>query len=150
MEAKRGRPSKRGNRKERFGLGSARPKLSVDPELIPEGKVARWLNDKGMRLAEAQSAGYVFVDDPAVKIGDDVENGRDTLSTKVCRVVGTKEDGTPLKAYLMVIDKDDYEENQRVKQEGIDEIDNVIRHGGIGDTDGRYIPNEGIKIDNKH
>jgi hypothetical protein len=152
---KRGNPNwvKKAERKKRVPLGNPRAKLQIDGYDIPNNKVARWVNDHPGRLAAAEAAGYAFIEDSAVSVGEGPGDQRDNLSAKVCRNVGVKEDGSPLKAYLMVIDKDLYDEDQREKQRQIDEIDEAIKGGNIqGEVgvDGRYIPAEGIKIDSNY
>ena len=139
-------------RKERIPLGRMRRKMSIPDGLIPKNKVARWINDKTGRLQAAQEGGYAFVDDPLAKIGEGSEDGRDSLDTKISRVVGTKEDGSPLKAYLMVINKSLYDADQAEKDRHLDEIDASIKRGNVeGEVgrDGRYIPSSGISVVSK-
>ena len=139
-------------RKERVPLGRMRRKMSIPDGLIPKNKVARWINDKSGRLQAAQEGGYTFVDDPLAKVGEGSEDGRDSLDTKISRVVGTKEDGSPLKAYLMVINKSLYDADQAEKNRHLDEIDASIRRGNVeGEVgkDGRYIPSSGISVVSK-
>lgn len=134
-------------RKARIPLGTHRAKLTVEGFNIPPDKAGRWVVDHPGRLTQAEAAGYTFVVDPNAKTGTGPENGRDRLNTKICQNVGTKENGAPLMAYLMVIDKDWYEEDQRVKQAEVDKTDEAIRTGGIQGKvgeDGRYIPDGGI------
>ena len=54
-----------------------------------------------------------------------------------------KEDGQPMRAYLMAIDEDLYQEDQAEKQKEVDQIDTHIHSGAIGGTkpgqDGRYV-----------
>ena len=143
------RPQKVSERKERVPLGSMRKKLSIPEGLIPPHKVGRWVNDTPGRLQIAQEGGYVFVDDPLAKVGDGSENQRDSLSTKVRRIVGKHEDGSPMMAYLMVIEKRFYDADQKAKNKELDEVDKAIKEGGIAGqvgTDGRYVPNTGINI----
>jgi len=136
-------------RKERVPLGTLRRKMSIPEGLIPKNKVGRWVNDKSGRLQAAQEGGYDFIDDPLAKIGEGPENQRDNLGTKVSRIVGTKEDGSPLRAYLMAINKSLYDADQREKNKRLDEIDAAIQRGNVeGEVgqDGRYIPSSGISI----
>ena len=109
------RAQKVSERKERVPLGSMRKKLSIPEGLIPPHKVGRWINDTPGRLQIAQEGSYVFVDDPLAKVGDGSENQRDSLSTKVRRIVGKHEDGSPMMAYLMVIEKRLYDADQKAK-----------------------------------
>lgn len=139
--------TRRPNRKARVPLGVHRAKLAVEGFEIPADRVGRWIVDQPGRIMQAEQGGYVFVDDPAAKVGEGAEDQRDHMSSKVSRIVGVRDDGAPLKAYLMTIDKDMYDEDQRAKQAEIDETDEAIRSGGIQGkvgTDGRYIPDGGI------
>ena len=138
------------SRKKRVPLGVHRSKLTIEGFRIPPDKVARWIVDHPGRIAMAEQAGYAFVDDPNIVVGEGAENQRDFLSTKVNRIVGTKENGMPLRAFLMMIDKDLYEEDQVAKQKEIDKIDEAIRGGNIQGqvgVDGRYIPKGGISYE---
>lgn len=59
------------------------------------------------------------------------------------QIVGTKEGGEPLRAYLMEIREDWYKEDQAAKTKRTDEIEAQIRrgkdeHGEIG-KDGRFM-----------
>lgn len=136
-------------RKERVPLGTMRKKLTIPDGLIPKNKVARWVNDHPGRLFAAQQGGYEFVDDPLAKIGEGPENQRDMLSTKISRLVGTKEGGSPLMAYLMVINKSFYDADKKEKDRELDEIDTAIKGGNVqGEIgkDGKYIPASGINV----
>lgn len=130
-------------RKKRIPLGRLRAQLTLEGLQIPPNKVPRWFVGE-MRARQAEAAGYTYVEDPNAKVGEGPENQRDPLNTKVSRIVD-REKGT--RAYLMVIDKDWYKEDQREKQKQVDEIDDAIHHGNIGGTvghDGRYVPEGGI------
>ncbi len=133
-------------RRERVPLGHSRMKLTAPQKA---GKHRRWINDVGGRVQLAQEGGYTFVEkDPDMQIGDPggMGDGDDTGS-RVRRIVGTREKGDAQTAFLMEIDEDLYQEDQREKQRRLDEIDNQIRHGNIEGQvgkDGRYIPSEGI------
>ncbi|MHA2047054.1 MAG: hypothetical protein ACW99G_19870 [Candidatus Thorarchaeota archaeon] len=141
---------RRSARKGRIPLGGHRSKLSIDGYDIPEDKVARWVNDHPGRLDAALQGGYTFVKDPKreVKIGEDPLR-RTGLDTSVTAVVGTKEGGEPLSAYLMVIDKDLYDEDQAEKNREMDKIDDAVRRGvGPGTSEeGMYAPGGGIKYE---
>lgn len=65
------------------------------------------------------------------------------------QIVGKTEGGTPLRAYLMEIREDWFNEDQATKQESIDATEKQIRRGelvGKVGQDGVYIPNQGISI----
>lgn len=145
-------PSIRGERtsRRRVPLGRHRAKMSIGHLDIPDNKVPRWINDVGNRINEAIDGGYEFVNDPNAQVGEDpmVHRG---LGNAVNMKVGTKEDGSPQRAYLMVIDKDLYKEDQREKMAEIDRIDDAIKHGKHESNfdDGKYIPKGGISYNPK-
>lgn len=146
-------PPRKGSRrreKKRVPLGVMRSKLSVSGYDIPEDKVARWVNDKPGRLMAAEEGGYQFVVDPKATVGEEPLDGRDNIDQRVSRHVGPGEDGKPMKAYLMVIDKDLWEEDQEEKQREVDETDRAIRRGSIhGEpgVDGKYVGSETKIVD---
>lgn len=146
--AKRGRPRKNPEGVEtqertakRTPLGVARRKLSLGAQF--PGYKCRWINDSGDRVLQAQQGGYEHItkedlEKQGIAVGDESTVGTD-LGTLVSKVVGTKEDGSPLRAYLMKIRKDWHEEDQLEKQKDIDEVDRALREGAqyrkdIGDS----------------
>lgn len=146
--AKRGRPRKNPEGVEtqertakRTPLGVARRKLSLNAQF--DGHKCRWINDSGDRVLQARQGGYEHVtkeelEAKGVAIGDESTVGSD-LGSLVSKVVGTKEDGSPLRAYLMKIRKEWYEEDQDEKQKSVDEVDRALREGAqyrkdIGDS----------------
>jgi hypothetical protein len=137
----------RKSRGSRVPLGQHRSKMSVDSHDLPDGVVPRWINDIGGRLRDAQDGGYKFVQDKNIKVGDDPQQSQGMGSAVNIRV-GTHEDGSPMHAYLMTIDKDLYEEDQADKQRIVDEIDTAIMEGHHQSNygDGKYRPDGGTKI----
>ena len=141
----------RRDRKTRVPLGVPRMKLKA--EQAP-GKVRRWVNDTVDRIHAAQEGGYEFVQRSAgVKAGDPGAVFREGLDSRMSKVVGTKEDGSPLHAYLMEIDADWHKEDQAAKQEQINETERALMRGsdekGTPGRDGRYVPRDGISIERK-
>lgn len=134
------------DRKERVPLGAIRAKMTVDEATKEKnkGKKLRWVNDTADgRIQHAEAGGYDFVTgDGTERIGEG-QDGNSDLGSRVSRIVGTKEDGTPLRAYLMAVDEEFYKEDQLAKQKEVDEIDAQIRSGSVGSTkpgqDGRYV-----------
>lgn len=137
-------------RKERIPLGRFRRKLEVSGGKIPDSKVGRWLNDTPGRLQDALQGGYQFVSNPTAKVGEGATNERDPNSQYISRVVGKDASGAPLKAYLMLIDKDLYEQDQKEKLKQVDEIEKSYKRGndqfGKVGIDGRFVPQEGIRF----
>lgn len=141
-------PKERKGRR-RVPLGQHRAKMSIDNLNIDETKVQpRWINDVGGRIRDALDGGYQFVDDPNA-VGEDPQRSQG-MGSAVNMVVGTHEDGRPMKAYLMTLDRELYEEDQADKQRLVDEIDEAILQGHHQSNfgDGKYIPTDGIKIKN--
>ena len=137
-------------RKERVPFGVPQSRLTVanqDPNFV-----YRWINDDGRgRLDRAISGGYEFVQSEGQKVGSGAADGNSDVGSKVSRVVGTQENGSGMRAYLMRIRREWYVEDQRSKQSQVDEIDRAIRRGDAhksGD-DNRYVPKSGISMDNK-
>lgn len=123
----------------RIPLGAAQPKLGASQR---PGYVRRWINDDRQRLQLAQSAGYEFVlSDPNAKSSDD--------GNKISQIVGSKDGGGGLRAYLMEIREEWYREDQAVKTQKIKATENMIKRGELTKKvgeDGAYIPSQGIKI----
>ena len=144
-----GRPKlseSRAVRTTRVPLGAPRLKLKV-AEADPK-KVGRWINDKGGRLEHAIEGGYGFVERGVIVGTPDVIPGNTDPGARVSKVVGTNEDGTPLRAYFMQIDRETYEEDKAAKEEEIQRTEAAIRNGNLDGkaSDGRYIPSEGIRL----
>jgi hypothetical protein len=135
-------------RRKRVPLGVPRAKLNAPTK---PGKVRRWVNDDGARLAQAQLGGYEFVQEDIAPGDPDVKNANRDLGSKVSVPVGKKDNGEPLYAYLMEIDEDIYKADQLEKERENERLEAAIRrgedqHGAVG-ADGRYIPKERIKIE---
>jgi len=129
-------------RRQRIPIGVPRQKLSVSNE-IP-GYRLYWFNDYPGRIEAAEAAGYEFVTNQEVKINDFVTVGNADLGSKVKRLVGKNEDGSPLYAYLMKIRLEWFEEDQRELQAQIDRTDSSIRRGTLSPAEYQYVPSSGI------
>jgi hypothetical protein len=145
------KPTRRSERK-RVPLGTHRQKLNTDGYDIPPDKLARWVNDHPGRLDTAKIGGYSFVRNPdkGISAGEDplrVQQMGDAVSA----IVGTAPGGEPLRAYLMVIDKDMYDEDKVLKEAEMDKTDASIRRGvGSGvSEEGMYPADGGIKYNPK-
>tara|TARA_R110000803_G_scaffold184316_1_gene246662 strand:- start:153 stop:626 length:474 start_codon:yes stop_codon:yes gene_type:complete len=117
--AKRRGPRKQ-DRRERVPLGTLRLKMAVSPV---EGYVLRWLNDRGNRIGDAEQGGYQFVTyeelgEKAIGQYNATPDSMD-MGERVSKVVGTQENGVPLVAFLMKIDKEWYDDDQKEKANGI-------------------------------
>jgi hypothetical protein len=132
-------------RKARVPLTGQRLKLAVPKR---DGFYQRWVNDSGDRIREFKDAGYEFVND-ATTVSAAKE---DQIGERVHKVVGTREDGSPLKAYLMEQTEENYAEDQAAKTAARNAVDDQLKRGAdtLGNTvgkDGRYVPDQGITIE---
>ena len=106
----------RADRPKRTPLGVRRSKLTVQFP-IP-GYTLRWINDDKTRLHDAIQGSYEFVtEDEVGMIGDiNITPGNQDLGRKVSKTVGTKDDHTPMIAYLMKIPTELYAQDQESHQ----------------------------------
>lgn len=126
-------------RAKRVPLGIQQAKLSASQR---EGYVRRWVNDDRNRVQAALGAGYQFVAIDVLAKSEDAGN-------RVSQIVGTKEGGHPLVAYLMEIPEAWYKEDQQAKSQQVDDTEGLIRRGELTQkvgTDGSYVPTQGISI----
>lgn len=108
---------KRTTRKSLFQRGPQSILGEKDPNYV-----YRFVNDTGSRVANFQSAGYEFVEDKDLVVGDSrVFDPSDLGSAK--RV--TSNDGTT--SYLMRIKKEYYEEDQAAKAALINETEQAMK-----------------------
>lgn len=127
-------------RAERVPLGSKQPKLKASNR---PGFVRRWINDDKGRIQQALQGGYEFVRK------DGEARKTDNMAEVISQVVGAKDGGGPLTAYLMEIRAEWYAEDQATKGKELDAIEDQLRRGSVqgGATvgqDGFY--SRGIKI----
>ena len=112
---------------------------------IPKDKSVRWVNDIPGRIPLALEGGYQHVRNPAGETAGEEALVTSSMGDSVHAVVGTNEDGSPITGYLMVIDKDLYDEDQMFKQAKLDELDEAISKGQVEPGEGQYLPSGGIK-----
>jgi len=111
-------------RRRRAKIGEFAMKLKAPPR---PGYTRRWVNDAANRIAECDELAYDFVDEKGIKTDDP--------SSRVARIVGTKPNGEPLKAYLMETPDELYAEGVAEKEALNAQVDENIRRGR--DTTGR-------------
>lgn len=121
-------------RAERIPLGRHRQKLLSSSR---PGFMRRWINDKNARILQAQQGGWSFVrKDGSTAATSDPGDG-------ISQIVGNKEGGEPMRAFLMEIRKEWWDADQAEKQNKIDETETQIRRGkdefGEPGKDGRYV-----------
>lgn len=137
MANKVGRPKK----VKRVPFGAHRTKLQVEGG-IP-GYRLRWFNDLDGRIDRALEGGYVFVERsevPALGEGALHQDNSD-VNSKVSKVVsrGTQK---PVRAYLMKIKEEWYEEDQVAKESVNIKVDDALRGGAPGGNvvENQYVP----------
>ncbi len=143
------------NRSQRIPLGTPRRKLSLTPKQEAEmkfrGVVPRWINDRGDRLNEAIKGGYTFERDPETAAAVGVGGGNDIsaqpgLDTRISRVVGVDDAGKLIRAYLMSVSKEFFDEDQKVIQDQILDQEKGMMRGLDAKgkpVDGTYVPTTG-------
>ena len=96
------------------------------------GMVPRWINDQDGRLAQAQGGGYHYVSpDNAGSLGQGaIHAGNTSKDSRVSLVVSR---GEPvIRAYLMEITKEYYDEDQALKESRNAKVDEALAAGGAG------------------
>ena len=134
-------------RRKRNVFNGTKGKLSVDAN-IP-GHHLHILNDDKNRIQDALDNGYEFVKPDEVSGMNDnvVARNGDLGDSRIRFLVGSKEKGEPMYAYLMKIRQKWYDEDQAELQSKNDKIDAAIRKGNITGSDPMmYVPKDGIKL----
>jgi len=145
VPSKRGRPASGGG-EGRAARRPARVPMGARNVLnAPErpGYVRYWFNDVNNQIQEAMAAWWEPVKKEDMQIGDPRTGTHSQLGEVVMRVVGSH-DGQPIRAVLMEIPNEYYEEDMARQQAKVDEIENALR---------RKVKQEGhygeVKIDQK-
>lgn len=141
-----GRPRKeetQRRRKSRHGVIGQR--LGVNESMLDFERYAyRWLNDDPARLFNKMKE-----DDWDVvhQQGGEVKDESD-LGSAVSTVVGTKPDGSPLRAYLCRKPKPYFDEDKQAKQAELDDQLEQLRRGMTreGASQSDYVPHSGIRL----
>lgn len=129
-------------RRRMIGGGS---KLGVDAaRLIEMGYSVYWRNDEDGRIQELLANGYEFVSPDEITETNLRIGATDLSADKVSRVVGHRENGHPLVAYLMKIKAGWKQENDAFYQKRCDKIDAAIRAGKTIPVEEGYVPDGGI------
>ncbi len=105
-------------RRRRASVGGHALKLMAPAK---PGFVRRWFNDDGNRIAKAEDLAYDFVTDEGIKTDDP--------SSRVSRLVGTKANGEPLRAYLMETPVEEFQAGLDEKATENAKTDEAIRRG---------------------
>jgi hypothetical protein len=119
-------------------LGGLVLKLSV-VGTIP-GHQMYWANDEKGEIEELIYQGFDFVEPGEVRRAANLVGDSD-LSNRISRYVGTRDDGSPLRAYLLKCPDELWNERQAAKQYQASAWDEQIRNGRMKPTDKtQYIP----------
>ena len=126
------RPKKSESKRHRVPFGAHRTKLQVDDTI--KGYVLRWFND--------MDGGYEFVNPSEVpRLGQGaLHQDNSDVNSKVSKVVSRGE--PPIRAYLMKIKKEWYDEDQAAKESQNAQVDEALRSGSPGGNvvDNQYVP----------
>ena len=121
----------------RVPMGARRLKLQLsDAEqkaFEDAGFVTRWVNDNDGRVERALAGGYNFVSpDEARSVGSaEIHQGNTDVGKKVSKVVSR---GEPIiRAYLMKIEKEYYDEDQEAKEQINRRVDDALAGEGSGE-----------------
>ena len=106
-------------RPRRVPVAESRNRLTVEGKLDRKNFVQRWVNDQDDRIARFKEAGYEFVTNEGISVGDPTVDYKSTSDTSIVR----KGVGGGKVAYLMQIPREYYEEDQAKKQAQVDEIE---------------------------
>ena len=122
---------------ERRRVSMSVPQMKMAVPTIP-GYHSHWVNDDQGRIERCIRAKYQFVENDEVAMhdfslaGDSTKTGNQDLGTRVSMVVGTKEGGGIMRAYLMKIREELWRIDQILQQERNDAISRALKAGRIG------------------
>jgi hypothetical protein len=123
-------------------IGGPKLKLKVFGD-IPGHKLL-WVNDDNAGIEEKLYENWDFVTPQEVnmarKVRSDIVIDQD-VANRVSRHVGTKEDGTAMKAYLMKCTEEQWKQLEAMRSEQADKWDEAILRQEVGIEKGRsYVP----------
>jgi hypothetical protein len=78
-----------------------------------------WANDADSRIFQMQQAGYEFVSSQEVGLAEGQVFVNDSTDTRVKRWVGMKPNGEPMFAYLMKINMEFFNEDQKTREDEV-------------------------------
>lgn len=95
-------------------------------------KSYRWVKDSDDRLYRFKQAGWEFVTDSGMEVGEPTVNASKETGSVIVKRSGADE------LYLMCINKEWYDEDQAAKQKEIDETERAMYEQLNSSQDGRY------------
>lgn len=124
-------------------FGGPRMKLAVAGH-IP-GHHLYWENDDEGAIEQLLYEGFAFARPDEVNMQSATASrnaivGDSDITDRVSRYVGTKADGSPLRAYLLKCPDEIWAERESDRYEAADERDAAIRAGQVQNPDGMYRP----------
>lgn len=96
-------------------------------------KVYRWVNDVEDRLYRFTQAGWEFVTDKGLFVGEPTVNASKELGALIVKRVGGDRE-----SYLMCIEKEFYDEDQATKARKVDESEQAMYDQLNSSRDGHY------------
>jgi len=141
-----GRPKK--VKRERVGFGGHRTRLQLSKQerekFEKDGYVTYWHNDEYGNIQQALAAGYEFVKpEEAMSVGSgELHEGNTDLGDKVSKIVNRN---PPVRAYLMKIKKEYYDEDRAKTEELNSQVDKALveGHSGGASIENQYTPDGG-------
>jgi hypothetical protein len=129
------------HRRRRASVGGFRLKLDAPQR---EGYVRRWVDDSPNRIAEMHDLGYDFAQE---KAGKD-EARTDGIGSRVTRIAGKRDNGSPHHLVLMETPVSEFEIGKAEKEERLKPFEEALKAGV--DTTGRltdaYKPRDGSSL----
>lgn len=117
--------------------GGMRLKLAVSGAI--EGYHLYWENDTGSSIDQLLSEGFEFVTRKEISLNSFIV-ADDDLDDRISRYVGAKEDGSPMRSYLMKCPQELWDDRQLMAQEQADQWDSAILEGTLQNVENRYTP----------
>lgn len=115
-------------RRRRAPVGGFKQKLDAPQR---PGYVRRWVDDNPVRINEMMQLGYDFVHEQAATGA----KRTDGLGSRISRMAGKRDDGSPHQLILMETPVEEYEIGRQEKEEALKPFEEALRAGA--DTTGR-------------
>lgn len=132
-------------RRKRTDIDMTGKRLAVRTELLDFDRFKyRWVNDSDVRMWRLHQADW----DVMTQDGDIIKPDNTDLGSAISIPVGTKPDGSAMRAYLCRKHRQFYDDDQKMKQTDLDEQLKRLRLGksADGESQGDYVPSGGIRI----
>lgn len=140
-----GRPPKQRRRKSSHAQMTGQ-RLAVNESMLDKANYKyRWINDSPARIMmKTKEDDWDIVTNAGGVVKDDSTD----LGNAVSAVVGSHQDGSPMRAYLCRKPKSYWDEDQSAKGAELDEQLAQLRRGmtRAGASQSDYVPNSGIRI----